>query len=727
MNKKIKAFLTGCNGQDGSYLAELLLEKGYEVYGMVRRSSSDGHLSKLENVIDNKNFHLISGDLQDEYSLIKLMDEIKPDEVYNLAAQSHVRVSFDQPQLTRDINFFGLLRLSKALYDANPNAKLYQASTSELFGEVLETPQNEDTPFNPVSPYAKAKFESHKHIKDLRKQGKFACSGVLFNHETISSFMPLFCRKNEKDLIDIKPISEIVKFDQNKNKYQEKQVTNIQVWDKGGWTNVKFASAYPHDINNDNKKPRFINSRSGAVMATSNHKFFMDDASEVEAKNIFIGNKLEIIDLPLKKNKSNKITLEEAELIGLMVGDGSISYAKKGIGVSDKFTNSSKDIRNRFNYLWKKITNGSTVYYPSKSGFNPNKIVGQLRLVAGNNWLRSLDLYNEDKTKRVPKKILNSNKNIMEAFLHGYNLADGLKQNKCIYEFRNFKTNSATLAMGLWYLIENTTKQKINLTIEQKKDGRLFYSMNLLSPTDNNKKKQITQDLLNKNISIRKIHRLTKISRKFIQKINRGIECAKIHHLRKDSKEVKKIIELPKFNGWFYDLETESGTFHCGIGKCHVHNSPRRGINFVTRKITKAIANINAGLQDKLELGNVYAKRDWGHSKDYVEAMWKMLQLPEPQDFVIGTGETHTIKEFITYAFNHINMKLTWKGEGIDEKAYDQNGIERISINPKYFRPNEVALLLADPTKANTILGWKPKINLEELVKQMLESDIKNL
>lgn len=181
-----KALITGVTGQDGSYLAEFLLEKNYEVFGMIRRTSVDfrERIAHLEN---HKNFHLIYGDLSDAVSLIKIMTEIKPDEVYNLAAQSHVQVSFDVPEYTADVVGTGVLRILEAVRvtGLTNTCKIYQASTSELYGKVEEVPQNENTPFHPYSPYAVAKQYGFWIIKEYREAyNMFACSGILFNHES---------------------------------------------------------------------------------------------------------------------------------------------------------------------------------------------------------------------------------------------------------------------------------------------------------------------------------------------------------------------------------------------------------------------------------------------------------------------------------------------------------------------------------------------------------------
>ena len=165
------------------------------------------------------------------------------------------------------------------------------------------------------------------------------------------------------------------------------------------------------------------------------------------------------------------------------------------------------------------------------------------------------------------------------------------------------------------------------------------------------------------------------------------------------------------------------------------HESPRRGETFVTRKITRAVARIALGQKDKFYLGNLDAKRDWGHAKDYVRMMWMILQADKPEDWVIATGETTTVRDFVILAFREVGVELEFIGEGIDEKAYvvscnDENyqleiGKEVLSVDPQYFRPTEVDLLIGDPTKAKEKLGWVPEHNLSMLVKDMLESDIK--
>lgn len=338
------ALITGITGQDGSYLAELLLEKGYEVHGMKRRASSfnTDRIDHLYQDIHKNNlkFKLHYGDLTDSTNIIRLVQEIQPDEIYNLAAQSHVKVSFDSPEYTANADGIGTLRILEAIriLGLEKKTKFYQASTSELYGLVQETPQKETTPFYPRSPYACAKIYGYWITVNYRESyGMYACNGILFNHE-----------------------------------------------------------------------------------------------------------------------------------------------------------------------------------------------------------------------------------------------------------------------------------------------------------------------------------------------------------------------------------------------------SPRRGETFVTRKITRAAVRIKLGMEDTLYLGNIDAKRDWGHAKDYVEGMWMMLQQENPEDFVLATGVTTTIREFCEMTFSKLGMDIVWQGKGIDEKGIDKKtGKILIEIDPRYFRPAEVDLLLGDATKAQKKLGWKPKYDLKMLVDEMVDEDLK--
>ena len=345
MEKRKVALITGITGQDGSYLAELLLEKGYEVHGIIRRASTF-NTKRIDHLYqdpheENVRLFLHYGDITDSSNLNRLIEKIRPDEIYNLAAQSHVGVSFDSPEYTAEATGVSTLRILDAIRESGVKTKFYQASTSELFGGLPETaPQSEKTPFYPKSPYGVAKLYSYWITVNYRESYDiFACNGILFNHE-----------------------------------------------------------------------------------------------------------------------------------------------------------------------------------------------------------------------------------------------------------------------------------------------------------------------------------------------------------------------------------------------------SPRRGETFVTRKITRAAAAIHLGMQDKLYLGNLDAKRDWGHAKDYVEGMWRILQQDKPADFVLSMNETHTVREFVELAFAELGYEIEWQGEGVNEKGIDKkSGRVLVEVDPRYFRPAEVELLWGDSTKARTELGWEPKYSFMDLVKEMVQSDVEEL
>lgn len=197
------AFITGVTGQDGSFLAELLLEKGYEVHGIIRRASTF-NTSRIDHIMDEPNLHLHHGDLSDSANLNKLLRQIKPDEIYNLGAQSHVKVSFDVPEYTAQVDAVGTLRILDAMINQCPEARFYQASTSELYGKVQEIPQTETTPFYPRSPYGVAKLYGFWITKNFRESyGLYACNGILFNHESERRGKTFVTRKITTNLAEI--------------------------------------------------------------------------------------------------------------------------------------------------------------------------------------------------------------------------------------------------------------------------------------------------------------------------------------------------------------------------------------------------------------------------------------------------------------------------------------------------------------------------------------------
>ena len=232
------------------------------------------------------------------------------------------------------------------------------------------------------------------------------------------------------------------------------------------------------------------------------------------------------------------------------------------------------------------------------------------------------------------------------------------------------KTNSPVLAQGLCWMY-HWLDQPASVYIEQRA-GRAYYTLNLMSA------------------------------------VRVGTQG---QHLRKDPAEIRRIAEPVADSEWVFDVETESSRFCAGVGRVVVHNSERRGLEFVTRKVTHGAAAIKLGLRDELALGNLDAERDWGYAKDYVEAMWLMLQQERPEDFVIATGQAHSVRHLVDVAFEHV---------GLDPERH-------VRIDPQFLRPAEVEHLIGDYTKAREQLGWEPRTSFEEMIRLMVDTDLELL
>ncbi|SFV63146.1 GDP-mannose 4,6-dehydratase [hydrothermal vent metagenome] len=300
-------------------------------------------------------------------------------------------------------------------------------------------------------------------------------------------------------------------------------------------------------------------------------------------------------------------------------------------------------------------------------------------------WLHKNIYTKHSKNKRIPDFILNATKEVKKSFFDGYYFADGRKKGHEIYKYKGFTTNSATLCLGLNYIFKDFSQQTIKTKAEYKNGKRYYYT-------------QFGTDT----------------------KTNKG------NHLKKKLNEVIKITETDNEDGWFFDIQTESKTFATGPNLFKIHNSPLRGREFVTRKITDSVAKIKLGKLDCIELGNMDAKRDWGFAKDYVEGMYLMLQADKADTFVLATNRTETVRDFVTMAFKAVDIELEFQGEAEDEIAINKaTGKIMVKVNPKFYRPAEVELLIGNPQKAKDVLGWEPKCTLEELCAMMVKEDLR--
>jgi GDPmannose 4,6-dehydratase len=654
-----RALITGITGQDGSYLADFLLEQGYEVHGMVRRSSTE-KFDRIEHCRDRLILH--QGDLLDQRSLVDALRAARPDEIYNLAAMSFVAASWVQPTLTSEFSGIGVTRMLEAMREACPEARFYQASSSEMFGKVLEVPQTETTPFYPRSPYGVAKAYGHFITVNYRESyGLHATSGLLFNHECLFSRAPLLVRDN--GTVGVIAAADLVPFRKKGPSVQTFEPDRLlEVWDGEDWTRITGITATRRRRTDADHAILSIETRGGMVDVTAHHRMLDADREILAARDVAASDRLALADsMPATPNWT-AVTPELAEFLGLMCADGCVPADEHHVD----FANNEEWLRLKITQLWSKLFLGRATGHTLLSGWNPDREVEHVRLTGApgiRNWLRQ-QLYTRTGLKQVPAIILNADAEARRAFLDGYYAGDGLKRGNGA----SVKTNSPVLAQGLYWLY-HLEGQPASVYAEHR-DGKVYYQLNLPSA------------------------------------VRVG---AKGQHLRRDPAEVRRVVEIdPEPDEFVFDLETESGVFCAGVGGLVVHNSPRRGLEFVTRKITWHAAAIKLGIESELRLGNLDAERDWGFAGDYVRAMWLMLQQDQPEDFVIATGVAHSVRDCVQVAFEHAGLSIA----------------DHVVTDPAMLRPAEVEHLIGDASKARRVLGWEPEVSFEELIKMMVEADL---
>lgn len=660
-----KALVFGITGMDGYYLTKLLLEKDYKIIGVVRRHSqpSLGSLIYLQSA-DLAKITIVYGDVTDTSIIYQLIAE-KPDEIYNLAAQSHVKISWDNPNVTYEINTGGILNTLNAMQLAAPKSRLYFAGSSEQFGNSKDERQNEDTPFNPQSPYAISKTAAFNYVKNYRESyGLYACSGICFNHECISLKNVIMIKKD--GFINICYVEDLHK-QHGDCSIQTYDYTDkdIGILTSEGFKKIKTLTIRSKFTIND-PKMRHVETRNGFIQVTNEHNCLLPSNKKIKAKDIKKIDILKTCEFPL--NTKTEISEDMARFLGYMVADGSIYESDKNMRM--KYTKNDDKLRNEVSVLANKLFMFNATEGLSASGFSNNKV----KYISFTNssqeilrYLRSL-IYHKDGKKKVPQIILNSSIEAMKSFFDAYYDGDGLKKHKGNFKYASIKSNSALLMQGLYYISQVALGLEC-LFYSFQQNGFTYYCINF------NKKD-------------------SKFGKNFL----------------KNKKEVTKNFEIDE-EKWVYDIETENGELQLGIGNIVVANSPLRGLEFVTRKISYHVAMIKKGYTKELRLGNIDSKRDWGYAGDYVEAMWLMLQQNEAKDYVIGTGETHSIKEFLEIAFNHVG--LNWQ--------------EYVVIDDAFKRPVDVNSLCADTGRIKKELGWEPKVKFEELVRMMIDSDMEKV
>ncbi len=638
------ALILGITGQDGSYLAELLLSKGYKVYGVVRRSSSE-KFERIAHLMGK--IELVQGDLLDQHSLNEAIRMTNPDEVYNLAAQSFVPTSWNQPVLTGEFTALGVPRILEAIRQENPKIRFYQASSSEMFGKVRETPQNENTPFYPRSPYGVAKVYGHYITVNYRESyGLFAVSGILFNHESPRRGLEFVTRKVSDAVARIKLGLQ-----------KELLMGNLDA--KRDWG---FAGDYCVDLDT-------------SILTQDGFKYY---------------NELKPGDTVINYNSKTNRLEEDTAIKKVLLKNSGEMYVFKGRG------------------LLLRCTPEHRIYYQrkskrSKGGWSDWKVC------------RAQEFYEMTKKLSIRTKY-----EFRLPHLQGY-------------ENRNTKVKDG------WFKLIGYLVTEGNLY-----DGNRTLRISLSQSKSNNKK--IYDDIINciqkLELGYRKRERSDGVV-EFVFDANsskRIIDCFDgfdIHQLpgwvyKAGDKQLRLLLNamMDGDGSWgamtyvskrkgllssFQTIATMLGyrtTVHkrkSGIWECTLIALRKKHLYVTSAKKERSEEKVWCVTTKN---GTIITRKDDGIAiSGNCEAMWLMLQQPKPEDFVVGTGEAHSVKELVESAFSHVG--LNWK--------------DFVKKDERFMRPADVDVLVADASKARKALGWKPKVNFKQLVAMMVDADTERL
>ena len=688
-NKKKKALITGIDGQSGSYLTELLLEKGYEVWGTLKRNSvAENQTYRLNGIYDRIASRLMYADVTDVVSLYNALIKSQPDEIYNLAAQSHVRISFDQPLYTANATGLSVLNLLEAVRSVCPNAKVYQASSSEMFGNSIDSDgfQRETTPMNPVSPYGCFP----KGTKILFKSKNEKIAGRLVE-----------CTKN-KNIEDIKVDDEVLSYNTVTGKKEWKKVLNTMIRQTNELYIIKFSNG-------------------NFIECTEEHPFYIHGKEWVEAKDLKIGDTaIQYKYSGLNSRCNIGKTYEEMYL------DSKVTTMKENMSnkMKDAWNNTSTKLdRSTYSQMmrskvglvdvWNK---GLTKETDDRIRKRSEEMVGQIRTKSTKEKISKTvkKLWKDDEyiSKVVNSRCIRPNKHekyLLEIlndvcpseFEYNGGYEKKIMIDRKIPDFVHVSKKKVIEYFGeYWHNKEykddeQTTIKKYN---NQGYDCLVIWEKDLFTNAETTKKR-ILDFLYNKNtetvqiISIEKCQKKCDVYNFEVADNNNyfayGIlvhNCAKVFGYN-IARNYRNSYGLFVSNGILFN-----------------HESPRRGTNFVTNKVVKEAVRIKAGLSNQLVLGNLDACRDWGHAKDYVEAMWRILQLETPNDYICATGVSHSVKELCEYTFGQLD--LDWK--------------EYVTTSEKYLRPEELNVLKGDSNKLRRDTGWQPEYTFETMIDDMI-------
>ena len=570
-----RVLITGINGFVGSHLAEYILSNNFgEVFGLIRNKDVEKeNIAGILNKIQMKEC-----DINDAYSVKKVIEDVEPDLIFHLAAQSYVPSSWSSPVETMQTNVMGSMNIFEAVRNCKNNPIIQIAGSSEEYGMVYENevPMTEDNPLRPLSPYGVSKvamdllgYQYHQSygLKIIRTRA--------FNHSIIGE-MPVIVREKKSSLIDIVPIQDLRK-KREKAGDELWNVPKYQIWDGKNFVNIVHMSA--HFLRED-RRIYVVNVPSGLIKCTSGHSLLNEKYEEIKAKEVKKGDKIAAGSFPATIRKI-KNTKEVAYLLGAMCAEGCVKEDRRVT-----FTNTDNKFLNKIKRIFIKNFEGyvSEQHYKGVTTLSFN----------GNKWFVSFikdSIYTKYFDKKVPKSIINADINAQKSFLDGFNKGDGFTGNSYSpkRKHKQYTTKSPTLAMGLCYLISTALKTKYSISYEDRNAG--YYHIYIHS---------------------------TKKDRK-----NWG------RHLEKPENEITKLLyKTIKEKKAVYDFETKSHHFMSGPGRIIVHNTgPRRGEVFVTSNWAKQIALIEAKKQEPvIKVGALDSIRDFTDVRDIVRAYWLATQ-----------------------------------------------------------------------------------------------------
>lgn len=703
---KQRALITGITGQDGSYLAELLLSKNYEVYGIKRRTSQN-NTQNIDHILDK--IDLIEGDMTDSASLIQAVNLIKPNEIYNLAAMSHVGESFTQPVSTGEITGLGVTRLLEAIRLNSPASKFITASCYDNITRIVT--QNGLKTIYDINENDKVYTlnEETKNI-ELKKIKKI----IIQNY-----FGQLIKIQNQRIQLNITPNHKVL-LEKNDNKLFYIDADKIKNIDKKSYIH-SISLPIPNCYGKEEENIDFSNFINYENLAKNSYK------------NI------------LKRMK----TADFLYLMGIYIGDGYVTSKAKN-KIVNKYNKVERDKKGKFTYFKnqeKILKNYESVHIalaiPEKDKAR-KKVIEVLErnhieyhlypiiiTFSSYDLAKMFKLCGENVYKKhIPEWVFQYDPKLLKNLFEGLIDSDGTRR---IIERERYSYTTVSKQLKDNFVLLCLKLGKIpKVSLGKKKD---VYIKNRKIAKENLKDAYIIYvGATNK----RKIHKKHIFEEKY-EGIVWCLEVEDNHNFLierngfytfcgNSSEMFGKVRETPQKETTPFHSRSPYGAakvyaYHMTrlyreaykIFACNSiafnHESERRGETFVTRKITKGIAKIKKGEIDHIAMGNLDSKRDWSFAGDIVYGMWLILQQEEPDDFILASGETHSIREFCEIAFDYAGLG--------DYHKY-------ITIDPKFFRPAEVDILIGDITKAKTKLGWQPKVKFKELIKMMIDNDCKD-